>query len=76
MVEQRVMKVLKDVAGVDFINSDADIRKSLGLDSLDMLELLTALEMEFGVSIEDEALQGWSTVRDVILFLEETVENG
>lgn len=42
---------------------DADLFDSLGIDSLQALDLLTDLEEAFGVEIPDYELQGVSTLR-------------
>lgn len=44
---------------------DADLRSDLGADSLDIVELVAALEEEFGVSISDAAADAWRTADDL-----------
>ena len=39
---------------------------ALGADSFDKLELVTALEDEFSLSIDDEALEKIATIRDAV----------
>lgn len=57
------------------LNTDADITEAtsfkddLGADSLDIFELVMALEEEFGVEIPSEDLENVNTVGDVIQYL-------
>lgn len=43
---------------------------SLGLDSLDFMELLNDIEEEFGVCIEDDTLSASTTVAELIAFID------
>ncbi len=43
----------------------------LGLDSIDALEIVVALEQEFGISIMDEDLQAFRSINTIIDFVEE-----
>ena len=57
------------------LNTEAEITKAtsfkddLGADSLDIFELVMALEEEFGVEIPSEDLESVNTVGDVISYL-------
>ena len=76
--EQRIKRVVYDVLGAylyDPDNSD-DIKKSYSFyadfhaDSLDHLELVIALEEEFGTEIPDEVAERFKTVGDVVGYFE------
>ena len=43
----------------------------LGADSLDMVEIVCAIEDEFDISIDDEVYKQWKTVKDTMETLEE-----
>ncbi|MGK7396830.1 MAG: acyl carrier protein [Candidatus Cyclobacteriaceae bacterium M3_2C_046] len=47
------------------IEDQADLLKDLGLDSLDVAELVVELEKEFNVSISDELVYDIKTVKDI-----------
>jgi acyl carrier protein len=47
------------------VQPDATV-ESLDLDSLDLVELTLAIEEELGVKIEDDELEGITTVRDAV----------
>ncbi|WP_158290328.1 acyl carrier protein [Mycoplasma nasistruthionis] len=46
--------------------SEDDIIRDLGVDSLDLAELLFEAEERFGVSISDDQLRDVKTVKDII----------
>ena len=53
------------------INMETDIAADLGADSLDLFELVMALEDEYSVEIPAEDLQNIVTVGDVINYLKD-----
>ncbi|KAF1084375.1 Acyl carrier protein [Sporotomaculum syntrophicum] len=55
----------------DAINMDASFVDDLGVESLDFVELLLALEDEFDLIISDEEAEKIHTVGDVVMFIEE-----
>jgi len=57
-------------ADAEGITPDTNIMEDLGADSLDVVELLMALEESFGVSVPDEDVAGLKTVRDIAAYIE------
>jgi len=57
------------------ITSQADFVKDLGIDSLDAIELVMAVEEEFGIEITDEEAEKVLTVADLLLCLEGKLRN-
>ena len=55
---------------VDEVLPDSRILNDLGADSLECIELIMAVEDEFGIEISDEAAQALKTVRDVVSLVE------
>ena len=53
------------------ITLDSQIKKDLGADSLDILQLLMRIEDQYGIVIPDKALATFNTVRDVVTYLEQ-----
>lgn len=51
------------------ITPESSFKDDLGADSLDLFELVMALEEEFGVSIPSEDLENIKTVNDVMEYL-------
>ncbi len=65
---EKMVEVVVDQLGVEAeaVNEDASFVDDLGADSLDLLQLMTALEDEFSITIPDEEFENISTVSDVI----------
>jgi acyl carrier protein len=53
----------------DSINFDSSTMSDLGLDSLDVAELVIELQEEFGVTIPDEDAENLTTVADAIRYI-------
>jgi acyl carrier protein len=68
---QRVTKVVADQLSIDpaEVVPGASFQDDLGADSLDLVELIMAMEEEFEVKIDDEAAKGIKTVQDAIDFI-------
>lgn len=64
----RVKKIVADNLSVEEsdITEKTSFVEDLGADSLDLVDLVMALEKELGISIDDEKLSELSTVSDVI----------
>ena len=71
-VAEKVKEIIVDQLGVDAaeVNPDAKFVDDLGADSLDLTELIMAMEEEFGVEITDEDAQQIHNVQDAISFIE------
>ena len=74
--EDRIMKIVVDQLGVkpDQVTPEAKFIEDLGADSLDTVELVMALEEEFGNEIPDEEAEKLTTVGDVIQYIEAAQE--
>lgn len=59
----------------DKVKQEASIQEDLGADSLDVVELIMAIEEKFGVEIADDQAQGFATVGDVYNFLNKNGSN-
>lgn len=53
------------------VKENSKFVEDLGADSLDVVELVMALEEEFDLEIPDDKAEGISTVADAIKFIEE-----
>ncbi len=71
-VEEKVKKIIVDQLGVsaDEVNMDASFVEDLGADSLDLTELIMAMEEEFGIEIGDEDAQKILKVKDAVAYIE------
>jgi len=72
-IEQRIKDIIVEQLGVnaDQVTPDAKFIEDLGADSLDTVELVMALEEEFGSEIPDEEAEKLATVGDVNKYIEE-----
>ncbi len=72
MIFEKVKEIIKNELKVDEnkITLEASLADDLGADSLDAVEVIMALEDEFGVSIPDEEAQNIKTVKDLVDFIE------
>ena len=70
---KKVCQIVADQLGVDLeeVTPGASFVDDLGADSLDTVELVMALEEEFGLEIPDEDAEKISTVQDAIKYIEE-----
>ncbi len=71
-VAEKVKKIVVEQLGVseDQVNLDAKFIEDLGADSLDQVELVMALEEEFGADIPDEDAEKMTTVGEAIKYIE------
>ncbi|KHK02484.1 acyl carrier protein [Desulfovibrio aerotolerans] len=71
-VAEKVKEIIVDQLGVDAaeVLPEAKFVDDLGADSLDLTELIMAMEEEFGVEISDEDAQTIQKVQDAISFIE------
>ena len=69
--EEKVIDIIVDKLGVERseVVPEAVFVDDLGADSLDLVELIMAMEEEFGMEIADEEAEKLRTVQDVISFV-------
>lgn len=72
-VFEKVKKIVVEQLGVEEadVKPEASFANDLGADSLDTVELVMALEEEFGIEIPDEAAEGIATVQDAVNFIKD-----
>ena len=71
MIEAKVKKIISEQLGVPEadVKPEASFVNDLGADSLDTVELVMALEEEFGVEIPDEDAEKIATVQNAIDYI-------
>ena len=74
-IKDKVTDIIVEQLGVekDQVTEDAKFIEDLGADSLDTVELVMALEEEFGIEVPDEEAEKLLSVGDVIKYIEENV---
>jgi acyl carrier protein len=72
-LEKKVAEIIAEQLGVDpsEVTPEASFVDDLGADSLDTVELVMALEEEFGIEIPDEDAEKITTVNDAIKYIQE-----
>jgi acyl carrier protein len=75
-IDQRVKDIIVEQLGVkpDQVTPGAKFIEDLGADSLDTVELVMALEEEFGIEVPDEQAEKLQSVGDVIKYVEESAK--
>lgn len=70
-IEERVKKIVVEQLGVkeDEVTNDASFVDDLGADSLDTVELVMALEEEFGTEIPDEQAEKITTIQQAVDYI-------
>ena len=70
-IEERVKKIVVEQLGVgeDQVGTDSSFVDDLGADSLDTVELVMALEEEFGTEIPDEEAEKITTVKQAVDYI-------
>lgn len=74
MAEDIATKVREKIAeqlgvAADEVTADSSFIEDLGADSLDIVELVMALEEEFNIEISDEDAEKIRTVKDVVNYI-------
>ena len=67
-----IIQEVKDLPA-EAIRPESRIREDLDADSLDIVEMLMAIEEKYGIEIPEEAAEGIVTIADAVSFIEKTV---
>lgn len=75
--EEKIKSIIAEQLGVkkEEIKPESSFIDDLGADSLDTVELVMALEEEFGIEIPDEDAEKMTTVGDAIKYIEEKAKS-
>lgn len=65
---EKVCEMLADQLGIDAgsIRPEQEVVKDLGADSLDVVELMMALEDEYGITLPEGEVETVKTVQDIV----------
>jgi acyl carrier protein len=69
---ERVQKIIAEKLDIDpeKIKRDSNFTEDLGADSLDVVELVIAIEYDFNMDIDDDAASQMTTVQDILDYIE------
>ena len=72
-VFNKIKEIMCDTLNVeaDMITMDANLKEDLDADSLDAVEVIMAIEEEYGVDIDDEVIPSITTVKDLVNYIVE-----
>ena len=72
--EAKIKEIIVEQLGVnaDKVTREAKMIEDLGADSLDAVELVMAIEEEFGIEVPDEQAEKLQAVGDIIDYVEKT----
>lgn len=73
MVFEKVKDLIVEQLDLDesLITMDTDIMKDLEADSLDAVEIVLAIEEEYGIEIPDDIAEDFTIVGDIVQYIEE-----
>jgi acyl carrier protein len=73
---EKIKNIISEQLGIDVeeVNMDSSFIDDLGADSLDIVELVMALETEFDLEIPDEDAEKIATVSDVVEYIKAHTE--
>jgi len=77
MIFDKVKEIVVEQLGVDpeEVTMESSFIDDLGADSLDIVELIMALEEEFDLEIPDEEAEKFPTVGNVVDYIKEHTDN-
>ncbi|HYA02325.1 MAG TPA: acyl carrier protein [Syntrophobacteria bacterium] len=73
-MKKRIVEIIATQLGIDQadVTPEANVVDDLGADSLDVVELIMALEEEFNLEIPDEEAEKIKNVQDIFTYMEST----
>ncbi len=76
MIFEKIKTLLAEQLDADEndMTLDTDIAKDLGADSLDVVELLMAIEDEFDIEIPDEEIENIKTIGDLAEYIQNNID--
>ena len=64
-VDERILSCLQQILDVHEVSENTSLSGDLGMDSLDIVEFIMALEDEFGIEISEEVTETVTTIKEV-----------
>ena len=73
---EKIREIIMEQLSVDesMVTIDTNLMKDLEADSLDAVEIIMAIEEEFGIEIPDEEAEKFQTVNDLVKDVDAHVE--
>lgn len=76
MVFDKVKEIIIEQLGVDEsdITPETSLVKDLEADSLDAVEIIMAIEEEYGIEIPDEEAETFASIADIVKYVEDNAD--
>ena len=76
MIFEKIKKRISSKTGInkDTITLESAITDDLSLDSIEIFEILSEIEDEFSIEVEEEAYDSIKTVQDLVSYVENALE--
>ena len=76
-MEEKVISIIAKVLEIpeERIDNKTNLVKDLELESLDLVDLIVAFEMEYGIEILDKDIKNLQTVEDIVKYIESKKSN-
>ncbi len=75
MIFEKAKEIIKEQFNVDenTLSPETSFTDDLNADSLDLVELVMALEDEYGIEIEDDSIETIKTIGDAVNYIKHTL---
>lgn len=77
MIFQKICEMIGeqlDVESIDTIRMSTTLSDDLEADSLDAVEIIMAIEDEFGIEVSDDVGESFKTIADIVNFVEQNTK--
>ena len=76
MVFDKIKEIIMEQLSVDesMVTMETNLMKDLEADSLDAVEIIMAIEEEYGIEIPDEEAERFQSASDIVEYVEEQVQ--
>ena len=76
MVFEKIREIIADQLDADpeSITMDTDLMKDLEADSLDAVEIIMAIESEYGLEIPDDRAEEFKMVSNIVSYIEDNIK--
>jgi len=71
-VKEKVKEIIQKRANIENISEDDDL-SALGLDSLDLVEVMLEIEEAFNIEFSNEEIEEIKLLKDVLLLIEKKI---
>lgn len=76
MTFEKIRSIIVEQLSVDesMVTMDTNLMKDLEADSLDAVEIIMAIEDEFGIEIPDDEAEKFQLIGDLVKYVDENTE--